>query len=143
MTHLNEMISKYFSYAEALWLPQWERMATEADGLNEEIESNLKELFTKMDTVREYFNCPLVVHCCYRPEEYNKKVKGATQSAHLVGKAIDFHVKNLSCKNAISKILADDMLEKWGMRMENNGPDPAWIHLDLKPVGPGGRYFKP
>ena len=139
-----EKISNHFTNKEALWLPQWNRMANEQDGLNDDVLSSLKDLFSKMDLVREYFNAPIMVHVTYRPEEYNKLVKGAKNSAHKFGMACDFHVSKMACKDAIQKMLDDKKLEEWGMRCENNGDNPTWIHLDIRDVPPGGnRYFKP
>jgi len=139
-----EMISRYFSYAEALWLPKWGRMANESDGLNALILERLVVTFKKLDLVCEYFDRPINIHCAYRPEFYNKFVGGAADSAHVLGMAVDFDVKSLSCETAISMILKDDMLDKWNMRLENNGKSPSWCHLDDREISPGGhRYFKP
>lgn len=135
-------ISKHFTFKEALWLPQWERMADETDGLDETILDSLKVLFFKMDIVREYFGAPINVHVTYRPEFYNQLVHGAAQSSHKTGMAVDFHVSGISCDDARKKIMDESMLEIWGMRCEN-APGSNWIHLDIRAPGPAGRYFKP
>lgn len=138
------LVSKYFSVHECIFLPSWARMATEEDGLNDEIKDNLIKLCSAMDLVREYFDKPINVHVTYRPEDYNNQVHGAQHSQHKIGLAMDFDVKDLTCKDAIASILADNKLEEWSMRMENNGSDPTWIHLDLKEVIEGhSRYFIP
>ena len=136
-------ISKHFTVKEALWLPSWGRMANETDGLNDEIKSNLIKTFTWMDQVRDHFNAPICVHVTYRPEAYNALVKGAKSSQHLIGCAIDFDVQGLECKDAIQDILDNGLLESIQLRMENNGPEPTWIHLDSRIPGSAGRYFKP
>ena len=136
-------ISNHFTWKEALYLPQYGRLAEDSDGLNMEIRSNLCDLFNKMDAVRDFFNKPISVHVAYRSPEYNKLVKGASKSCHLEGKAVDFHVVGLSCDEAKKLILDNNKLEEWSMRMENNGQGTTWIHLDLRSPGPGGRFFKP
>lgn len=135
-------ISKYFTWKEALWLPRWDRMADESDGLNAQVMDSLKVLFAKMDVVREYFGAPIIVHVCYRPEEYNKLIGGAPQSAHRLGMAVDFSIKGISCDDARKKIMDEKMLEIWNMRMEDL-PGSNWIHLDIRAPGPAGRFFKP
>ncbi len=141
---MDKQISRYFTWKEALYLPKWSRFANESDGLNLKIESHLVDLFTRMDKVREYFQLPINVHCAYRPAAYNKEIGGAPHSAHIDGMAVDFDIKGLACKEAISLIMRDEMLDEWMMRMEDNGEDPPWIHLDLRsPTTEYDRYFKP
>lgn len=136
-------VSEYFTVKECLWLPQWSRMASEADGLDSTIKSNIARTCSRMDVVREALQAPITVHCFYRPEAYNKLVGGASNSSHLHGLACDFHVAKMSCDAARALILKLNLLEHFEMRMEDlEGAN--WIHLDIRPVAPGGhRYFKP
>lgn len=134
-------ISKYFTMREALWLPKWNREANESDGLDNNVLMNLSNLFEEMDLLREFFGRPIIVHVAYRPAEYNKLVKGAPKSAHLLGKAVDFHVAEMDCDVARQKILDANLLELHGLRMENL-PGSSWIHIDT--MAPGkNRYFSP
>jgi hypothetical protein len=141
-----DKISKYFTYKEALWLPSWGRMACELDGLDPAVLHRLKGLFTLMDNVRDYFNAPIRVHCAYRPKEYNALVNGAKASAHLADRdmlaAVDFHIPGSTTERVIARILNSNLLDTLKMRMENNGPNPAWIHMDTKPCAKD-RYFLP
>lgn len=138
-----DQISEYFTWLDALWLPTWKRMAIVNDGLTDQVKENMKLLFKKMDIVRDFVMRPIIVHCAYRPKIYNELVKGAAHSAHLaegVGvAAVDFHVEDISCHEVQERLLP--MLETWNMRMEDNGIDANWIHLDIGK--PGSRYFKP
>jgi uncharacterized protein YcbK (DUF882 family) len=140
---LNERISRHFTWKEALWLPQWKRMANEADGVTDQVLENLKILFQKMDLVREFIRRPVVVHCAYRPKLYNELVKGAPSSAHLALEpgvaAVDFNVDGLACMP--TKIDFLPMLDIWDMRMERNGIEADWVHLDTGRKGI--RYFRP
>lgn len=137
-------ISKHFTSHEALFLPSWNREATESDGLDDSVRTNLKDLFSRMDQVRDHFNKPIRVHCAYRPEEYNKLVHGAANSAHKYGQACDFDVEGMSCDDVRAEILKSGMLESLNMRMEDNGAGAPWIHLDTRAVPAGhNRYFKP
>lgn len=137
--------SKYFTWHEILWLPKWSRAATEEDGLSQAILDTLQGGAQRMDTVREYFDAPLLIHCWYRPPAYNREVHGALSSAHMClngNWAVDFHVEGYPPGESIKRILADSKLSEWGLRMENNGESPGWIHLDSARVV-RGRYFKP
>lgn len=136
-------ISKHFTWKEALYLPQWSREATEKDGLTAVHKANLVVLFSKMDEIRGHFGKPVIVHVAYRPEEYNKLVKGASRSSHLEGMAVDFHVSGFKCDEVRAEILKQGLLEKLGMRMEDL-PGSSWVHLDIRSVPEGGnRFFKP
>jgi uncharacterized protein YcbK (DUF882 family) len=154
----SDKISDHFTWKEALWLPQYARMANEEeDGLTEDHRGNLKSLFKKMDLVREFFDSPIIVHVAYRSKKYNhelyermnqeRKEKGlpplkeTTNSPHMQGLAVDFHVKGLPCAEARKRILEAKKLEEWGMRMENI--EGEWVHLDTRQPGPSGRFFRP
>lgn len=52
------------------------------------------ELVEKLQAIREYIECPIIIVCGYRTESYNKTCKGATKSKHLTGEAIDFTIKD-------------------------------------------------
>lgn len=134
-------VSSWFSVNECLYLPSWpfQRMATEADGLNDQIKNSLYALCQKMDMVREFFAAPIVVHCTYRPFAYNALVKGAENSAHTRGMAMDWSIDGLDCDKVRELLLPS--LESLGMRMENL-PGSKWIHLDISPVI-NERFFKP
>ena len=130
----------HFTWHEALWLPQ---LSTHSQP-NIEEQTNIIYLALRMEKVRALFNAPIRVHCWHRPFGYNQSVGGAPKSAHITGRAVDFHIEGLAgttgCAEARAIILPH--LETLGLRMENQqGP---WIHLDTKPVPPHGkRFFRP
>jgi hypothetical protein len=141
-TNLSFHLSRHFTVREALWLPKWNRLATEADGLTLEIKANLILLFDKLEVVRQFLgDRPINVHVTYRPKLYNKLIKGAANSAHLYGKACDFDVDGLSC-DEVRKLIVPK-LEVWNMRCEKLD-GASWVHLDTRDVGSSGnRYFIP
>lgn len=132
-------ISQYFSWKEAIYLPKWDRLAT-SEELTPEIVENLTKLFVKMDVIRKFFSNQILVHCAFRPPKYNKEIGGAKKSAHMEGKAVDFHVRCVTCDDAKSAILRYNLLEKLEMRMENR-PGSNWIHLDTRAPGKDGKRF--
>jgi uncharacterized protein YcbK (DUF882 family) len=143
-----DKISQHFTYKEVLWLPSWNRLGNESDGLDDNVLARLKGIAEKMDMVREYFGKPINVHVCWRPVAYNKQIGGATRSAHCasvgIEAAMDFDVKGLTCDEVRDIINQNNKLEEWGLRMEDNGKGSNWVHLDTRQPLPGHpRFFKP
>lgn len=141
-TNPKEKVSQFFTVKECLWLPQWSRMATEADGLTDEVRVNLFNLCHKMDVIRDKLQGSINVHCCYRPAAYNELVKGAKNSSHKFGQALDYSLAATNCDDVRATILKLDLLNKLELRMEKL-PGSNWVHLDTRAPGPGGRYFTP
>ena len=137
-TKADAQISNYFTVRDALWLPSWSRLARVEDGLGPDQKQSLCALFTKMDTVRVFFNKPIIVHVTFRPKSYNALVKGAPNSAHIQGMAVDFHVKDVDCDVARAMIVP--LLPVWKMRCENL-KGSSWVHLDTRDPGPGGNWY--
>ncbi len=129
-------ISQHFTYREALYLPHWGRMATEEDGLTDEILIHLRGVFHSLDWIRDLVNKPILVHCAYRPAKYNRAIGGAKRSAHIQGKAVDFSVAGAT--PAYLRHLILPFAEDLKLRVEAN--TPTWVHIDSRtPYG----IFKP
>ena len=118
--------SKYFTWHEALWLPQYKRHASEAEA-TPAILQNIVRQAQALDRVREHFKRSIVVHCWLRPPSYNALVKGAPNSAHLRGAATDFHFEGISAEQARKVLLADKSLYPGAGEL-----DVTWMHLDLE-----------
>lgn len=135
----NSKISEHFTVKEALWLPQWNRMADATDGLDEIVKQNLIQTFAKLDLIRLVFGKSITVHCAYRPDKYNTLVKGAKNSAHKYGQAVDFDVYSFDC-DEVREVLKPK-LEELQLRMEDL-PKSNWVHIDTRaPIN--SRFFRP
>lgn len=145
----SSQISTHFTVKDMIFLPQWGRLASDEDGLTEEVKDNLINLCAKLEVVRKFLgDIPFISHCGFRPAAYNQLVGGAKSSAHLTGQALDFHVQGHDSTNGCNDIrnLIKDHLEDFDLRMENNTTvgGANWVHLDSRDVAPGGhRYFIP
>lgn len=139
-TNPSAKISQNFVVKEALWLPQWSRLANTTDGFNIMVQDNLVDTFKVLDKIRILFGKPVSVHCAYRPQAYNILVGGAPRSAHILGKAIDFSIQGVNCDAVRANLLPK--LKAFGLRMENN-PGSNWVHIDTMPTDEKFRYFKP
>ena len=134
-------VSNHFTVKDCLWLPQWKRLATEEDGLADYIKKNLINLCKQMDHIVDLVGKPPKVHVTYRPEEYNILVKGAPNSGHKYGQAMDYSFPGMTCDDVRKMILINGMLEKLDLRMEDL-PGSNWIHNDTCSVK-YRRFFKP
>jgi hypothetical protein len=152
-TNPKSRISKYFTVEEAIMLREWKRLANEADGLNDHVKAQLIRVFLVMDIIRETLGKPVFIKSAYRPKAYNVAIGGATKSAHMCEEdyaAVDFWTdqdgdgdKDGKDCDDIKAILMPKLAE-WGVRMEDNGQGARWVHIDNKPLPPGGnRFFKP
>jgi uncharacterized protein YcbK (DUF882 family) len=133
----SDQISKNFTWTEALWLPQWGRMARDTDGLDDIVKYNLKRVYLNiMQPLRDLIGQPIVVHCSYRPRAYNAAIGGAPNSAHIEGKAVDWSVPGRDCEEIRQLIIPE--CSRLGFRVEAG--TPTWIHIDIRrPYG----LFKP
>lgn len=131
-------ITDHFTVGDCLTLHAWNRLATDADGLTDQIKENMKTLCQIIEKVREVLGCPINVHCIFRSQEYNEKVVGAIPAdVHSMGMAIDFDCNGHHTIDEIHTIL-EPLLESLGLRMERN--TKTWVHLDIHPVK-NARYF--
>lgn len=147
----NSPVSEHFRVHESLWLPSWRIYHDPSD----EEKSEIVKTAEKMEHIRALFSSPIFVHCWIRPlrvnapdtkwhgENYNRAIGStSTRSAHIFGKAVDFHVGGMQGpeKCDLARQMMVPHLEEWDIRMEDiHG---GWIHIDTNPVG-HRRFFKP
>lgn len=131
--------SKFFSWKEALFLPQWNIVAFPD---NEIIKNNIESTALSMDRIRDFFGVPIRITSWYRPARYNRLIGGALSSSHITGLACDFMVQNMKSSDARKKLYMK--LVEFNIRMENL--ETPHVHIDLKcdeNLEPHKRYFKP
>lgn len=141
-------VSKHFSVREALWLPQYARLAKPSDFSGsitwDAVTANVYVFFNNfVDPLRDWAGFPFNVHVAVRPPAYNLQIGGAKNSAHLYGQAVDFNPAGGNCADLINRMRAEGELDALGIRCENNGPIPSWVHVDCRSPGSTGRYFIP
>lgn len=142
-------VSDHFTVGEALLLRQW-RLTADPSWLTVPVMQSICRTAAWLDQVRGIVGKPLLIRSWWRPSAYNAAIGGATRSAHLTGNAVDFwtdqdgdgKMTGQDC-DALKELLMPH-LEPLGLRMEDNGVGARWVHLDDRPVLPGGhRFFKP
>lgn len=133
--------STYFRWREVLWLETWQVYVYPSESQY----NNLVRLARKLDAIRGRLGKPMTVTSGLRPYLYNEwkepyGIGGNEISAHCEGKACDFVVTAMPANLVRQSILPE--LDRLQIRMENLS-DSAWVHVDIREPGPGGRYFKP
>lgn len=142
-TKPESLVTEHFTVREMLYLPSWGRLATEADGLDDTIKSNLRRLAASLESVRAFLGVSIHVHVTYRPKAYNALIGGAPNSSHVKGLACDFDCPGLTCDEVRQKILDNKLLDALDMYMED-GMGTNWVHLNLDDgVARRQRFFKP
>ncbi len=81
-------------------------------------------LLAKIDILREKVGEPLRITSSFRDKKFNKSVRGASKSQHLLGKAVDF-----SCRNGTfrSKIVLEALKLRLTVGVAKN-----FIHVDCR-----------
>jgi len=150
-SNYNDRVSPHFTVHEALFLPSWRIYHMPSDEEKQEIVKTADV----MERIRNLFSQPISIHCWMRPlkvnnpsserhgQNYNRFIGSrATRSAHIFGKAVDFHVNGYQgpsgCANVRQRLIP--YLEGWNIRMEDK--EGGWIHIDTNPVV-SSRFFKP
>lgn len=115
--------SKYFTWAEALFLPRMKAYATPELAQQQ----NIIKLAQQLDVVREHFGKPIQITSWLRPDAYNKLIGGAPLSFHRSGLAVDFVIPGLTIESIKNELLNNKTV--WPYRGELD--TSTWIHLDL------------
>ena len=80
------------------------------------------QFLEKLDTLRYLCGIPLKINSSYRTEDYNKSVKGAKNSMHLEGRAVD-----IACINSTTRAIILKNALAMGLSC---GVYKTWIHVD-------------
>lgn len=122
-----EMISKYFSWAEVIKSPTASELGIE--NFPSKLQTrNVLLAAQELDKIREKTG-PLIVNSWFRNERLNRAVKGATNSAHLEGYAIDVKSNRYSAYELCnlvkeSGIAFDQVIHEYG----------RWMHISFAPT---------
>ena len=96
----------------------------------DDVYNNIQELAENLQIVRDMLQEPIKVNSGWRCENYNRKIKGAKRSQHLLGKAADIRIKDLTpdeVANAIDKLQEGGFIKKGGLGRYN-----SFTHYDIR-----------
>ena len=90
------------------------------------------DLLTRLNHLRIIINKPIYINSGYRCKEENQRVGGVPGSYHLLGMAVDIHVKDI--------LLSDLLIYAQGIEFNGIGfyEKKNFLHLDIRP---GPNYF--
>lgn len=88
-----------------------------------------QRIIDALQKIREHYNKPITITSGYRSVAYNKQIGGSTKSQHILGKAVDFKVKDISIAN-VQKYIYNNW-EELGIRgLETSAK--TWVHIDVR-----------
>jgi len=96
----------------------------------EEYMDHVQELAENLQVLREHIQRPIVVISGYRSPTYNKKIKGARRSQHMLAKAADIIVSGMTpeeVKSAIVELISEGKMKKGGI-----GLYTTFTHYDVR-----------
>ena len=85
------------------------------------------DLLTRINHLRIIINRPIYINSSYRCKEENQRVGGVPGSYHLLGMAVDIHVKDI--------LLSDLLVYAQGIEFNGIGfyENNNFLHLDIRP----------
>ncbi len=95
-----------------------------------EVLVNLKELALNLQVLRDALGLPIHINSGYRSPAYNKKVGGAKNSQHLLGKAGDITVQGYTPFDIKAKI--ESLIKQGKMKNGGVGLYPTFVHYDVR-----------
>jgi hypothetical protein len=138
---VDSQVTAHFSVRDCIYLHLWNRLAKAEDGLSNDMLRSITATCLVMEQVREFLGCPMNVHSFYRSPAYNAAIGAPAHDVHAQGLAIDLDLlPHMTTDDAKEKL--QPVLEKFHIRMEDNGKNSSWIHLDCAPLI-YKRFFKP
>lgn len=84
------------------------------------------ELIETLESVRQYFMSPVTITSGCRCPSHNKKIGGAVDSWHVIGRAADFKVQGKTPQQVVD-FLTVSCKDKFGI-----GTYPTWVHIDSR-----------
>ena len=90
-------------------------------------------LVVLLQCIREHFQKPVTITSGYRTSTHNAAVGGSKSSQHLLGKAADIQVADISVEAVAS--YAESLMTNWGgigRYPVKAGRTKGWVHVDTR-----------
>ena len=85
------------------------------------------DIFARLNHLRMVINRPIYINSGYRCKEENHKVGGAPGSYHLLGMAVDIHVKDYLLSDLLT------IAQEIGFNGIGYYEEKDFLHLDIRP----------
>ena len=96
----------------------------------EDVKPNIIELADNLQVLRDFLNIPIKITNAFRCESKNNSVNGVKNSQHLVGKAADLQVFQLSPNEVADAV--SELMEKNLFKMGGLGRYNSFTHVDIR-----------
>ena len=96
----------------------------------EDLMENVEKLAKNLQVLRDYIQKPITIISGYRTPEYNKKCGGVKRSQHLLAKAADIIVRDmtsLEVRDTIIQLIKEGKMDPGGV-----GIYPTFTHYDVR-----------
>jgi hypothetical protein len=127
------MISKHISYKEATHSET--AKAKGIDNTPNDVQlASMKLVAEKcFEPLREWYGKPITINSFYRSPALNKAVKGAKNSDHVKGMAIDLDAGSNSENLILFNWLKDNVEFKQLIHEYGDKSGPEWVHISYDP----------
>jgi uncharacterized protein YcbK (DUF882 family) len=98
----------------------------------ENIKKNIIEMIHNLQVIRDEVKVPISITSGYRSPEHNAKVKGAKDSQHVKGTAVDFKVQGLKPKEVA--VIVERLIKEGKIKQGGIGIYPSWVHYDIRGI---------
>lgn len=103
----------------------------------QEYYENVLALAKLLETIRKYWDAPIIVTSGYRCPKLNEKVKGAKNSSHLYASAADIQCKkkedNIKLWQLIRSLIDRKIIEVHQLIWEKGTKkNPDWMHISIQ-----------
>jgi hypothetical protein len=127
------MISKHITIKEATQSATATRLKID-NTPSAEVLANMKLVAEKcFEPLREWYGKPITINSFYRSPALNKAVKGAKNSDHVKGMAIDLDAGSNSENLKLFNWLKDNVEYKQLIHEYGDKSGPEWVHISYDP----------
>lgn len=147
-----DRITEHWAVDELCKTIDWRMLSVNVDAQN-----HLRRLcLTALEPIRAMWGAPIECVSGYRSPQRNARIGGASQSQHMYGRAADIvpaginwpalregkGIEKDAAKLRDFAVMIEHRLGKELEAIGGVGLYPGWVHVDIRPRGPGGHIYR-
>ena len=91
---------------------------------------NMVKVANQLQILRNHLGKPIQINSAWRSEEYNASIGGVKDSQHIMGRAADIVVRDLTSTEVYNTI--EELIEKGDMLQGGLGLYDTFVHYDIR-----------
>jgi len=91
---------------------------------------NMVKVANQLQALRDELGKPIHINSAYRSEEYNAKIGGVSNSQHIMGRAADIVIKDMTPMEVY--ITIELLIEKGDILQGGLGMYDSFVHMDIR-----------